>query len=236
MNKLHLISGRLRGFTLIELLIVIAIILILISIALPNFLEAQVRAKVANAKGEMRTLMTATEMYKNDYHGIEPRANYPGAYPKVVSEKSPYSNWWGFASYLLTTPSKFISSIPSEPFSDTTTSLDFWRNAMGGAESDPPYTVIRDTMVSNGWPVGSNICNSQKVIAAAGGSVLITREFYDANRKAGYVYYSSGPDLIDGTVHGGPQFYSPTNGTNSFGDMFEFGPGGMDATEHKGLR
>ncbi|MBW7937580.1 MAG: prepilin-type N-terminal cleavage/methylation domain-containing protein, partial [Candidatus Omnitrophica bacterium] len=34
------------GFTLIELLIVIAIILILISIALPNFLEAQMRAKV----------------------------------------------------------------------------------------------------------------------------------------------------------------------------------------------
>ncbi|MBE7490114.1 prepilin-type N-terminal cleavage/methylation domain-containing protein [bacterium] len=34
------------GFTLIELLIVIAIILILISIALPNFLEAQLRAKV----------------------------------------------------------------------------------------------------------------------------------------------------------------------------------------------
>ncbi|MBK7496274.1 MAG: prepilin-type N-terminal cleavage/methylation domain-containing protein [Candidatus Omnitrophica bacterium] len=34
-----------RGFTLIELLIVIAIILILIGIALPNFLEAQVRAR-----------------------------------------------------------------------------------------------------------------------------------------------------------------------------------------------
>ncbi len=34
------------GFTLIELLIVIAIILILIAIALPNFMEAQMRAKV----------------------------------------------------------------------------------------------------------------------------------------------------------------------------------------------
>lgn len=39
------------GFTLIELLIVIAIILILIAIALPNFLEAQIRAKVTKAKG-----------------------------------------------------------------------------------------------------------------------------------------------------------------------------------------
>ena len=45
-----------RGFTLIELLIVIAIILILIAIALPNFLEAQMRAKVTKANSEIRTL------------------------------------------------------------------------------------------------------------------------------------------------------------------------------------
>ena len=43
-----------RGFTLIELLIVIAIILILIAIALPNFLEAQERARVTRAKAELR--------------------------------------------------------------------------------------------------------------------------------------------------------------------------------------
>ena len=52
-----------HGFTLIELLIVIAIILILIAIALPNFLEAQLRAKVAKAKGEQRSIATAMESY-----------------------------------------------------------------------------------------------------------------------------------------------------------------------------
>ena len=50
-----------KGFTLIELLIVIAIILILIAIALPNFLEAQLRAKTTKAQAEMRTLATAIE-------------------------------------------------------------------------------------------------------------------------------------------------------------------------------
>jgi len=54
---------RHKGFTLIELLIVIAIILILISIALPNFLEAQIRAKVARAQGDVRSLGQAQESY-----------------------------------------------------------------------------------------------------------------------------------------------------------------------------
>ena len=48
-----------KGFTLIELLIVIAIILILIAIALPNFLEAQIRAKVVNSTAEMKSLESA---------------------------------------------------------------------------------------------------------------------------------------------------------------------------------
>ena len=64
MKVLH---GRSKGFTLIELLIVIAIILILISIALPNFLEAQIRAKVTRAQGDMNSLATALESYQIDW-------------------------------------------------------------------------------------------------------------------------------------------------------------------------
>ena len=55
------------GFTLIELLIVIAIILILIAIALPNFLEAQERARVTRAKAQLRTMETAIHTHIFDY-------------------------------------------------------------------------------------------------------------------------------------------------------------------------
>ena len=54
------------AFTLIELLIVVAIIAILAAIAVPNFLEAQVRAKVSRVKSDMRAVATALESYHVD--------------------------------------------------------------------------------------------------------------------------------------------------------------------------
>ena len=55
-----------KAFTLIELLIVVAIIAILAAIAVPNFLEAQTRAKVSRAKADMRTVATGLESYYID--------------------------------------------------------------------------------------------------------------------------------------------------------------------------
>ncbi|MFH1737710.1 MAG: prepilin-type N-terminal cleavage/methylation domain-containing protein, partial [bacterium] len=59
-----------RAFTLIELLIVVAIIGILAAIAMPNFMNARMRAQVTRATADLRSIRTAIDMYTTD-HGRE---------------------------------------------------------------------------------------------------------------------------------------------------------------------
>ena len=63
-----------KGFSLIELLIVVAIILIVASIAIPNLLRARMAANEASAVGSLRTLNTSAIMYSVTYG-----AGFPGS-------------------------------------------------------------------------------------------------------------------------------------------------------------
>ena len=56
-----------KGFSLIELLVVVAIILIVAAIAIPNLLQARVAANEASAVGSLRTINTAMITYIDNY-------------------------------------------------------------------------------------------------------------------------------------------------------------------------
>ena len=97
--------NRGKGFTLIELLIVVAIIGILAAIAVPNFLNAQVRAKVSRVRADVKSLSTALQMYQMDV----------GDYPRDMGgpNDAEQRSW-----KQLTTPVSYISSteICRDPF------------------------------------------------------------------------------------------------------------------------
>lgn len=56
-----------KGFSLIELLIVVAIILIIAAIAIPNLLRARIAANESSAAASIRTIDTAELSYQNAY-------------------------------------------------------------------------------------------------------------------------------------------------------------------------
>ena len=56
-----------KGFSLIELLIVVAIILIIAAIAIPNLLRSRIAANEASAVGSIRTINTAQVTYASSY-------------------------------------------------------------------------------------------------------------------------------------------------------------------------
>jgi type IV pilus assembly protein PilA len=61
-----------KGFSLIELLIVVAIILIIAAIAIPNLLKARIAANQASAVGSLRTIVTSEVGYQSSYGTYSP--------------------------------------------------------------------------------------------------------------------------------------------------------------------
>ena len=72
-------KSKQKGFSLIELLIVVAIILIIAAIAIPNLLRSKMAANEASAVGSLRTINTVSVSYSTTY----------GQYPPTLASLGP---------------------------------------------------------------------------------------------------------------------------------------------------
>lgn len=185
-----------KAFTLIELLVVVTIIAILAAIAVPNFLEAQTRAKVSRVKADLRTLAGGLEMFAVD----------KGKYVFDGEPGDPHHGWVN--SWMqLTTPVAYLSAIFEDPFQDNTFP-DTNRPGHTHYLGHPNKQRHAYDYGSGHWHNTHN-----------GGSPGFIRNFGDSPWKIG----SAGPDLrFDnvGSNYGMLELYDPSNGTASPGDVY----------------
>ncbi len=194
-----------KGFTLIELLIVVAIIAILAAIAVPNFLEAQVRSKVSRVKADFRTIATAIESYAVDWNKYPPDF----ATPQFALQDC----------FLLTTPMAYITSVGiSDPFFTGRIGANYVRSYQyfnAGPSGDPgaPY-AIGSPNPNWGDLVGMGYINGT-MLKSWGPNAGKSGDTHTGNESAEWVIF--GLDYAGNTGYN--RIYDPTNGTISRGDI-----------------
>lgn len=212
-------TNRGPGFTLIELLIVVAIIAILALIAVPNFLEAQTRAKVSRTKADMRSLAVAEDSYYIDWNSYT-NSNTEAENPDAGATDDPHTSFAGFGQ--LTSPIAYITSIPRDTFgrSRFAATAGGWRPAYfalgtgdaGSREPAGPPDDVLAGMPSNCYEIESD-----------------GPDHYDDTRNEGALQLSTGDfpwrTIPVNTIP--PRvvalLYDPTNGTVSGGEIIRFG-------------
>jgi prepilin-type N-terminal cleavage/methylation domain-containing protein len=219
-----------KAFTLIELLIVVAIIAILAAIAVPNFLEAQTRAKVSRTKGDMRTIGIALESYRVD------SADYPPTSWQRIPGNFTAGSWFLYVIWAapvagpsgqvtatcywscLTSPVSYLASIPFDTFETSwamRNSVSIWganyiisqASVIYGTRDKAPMDALVDgkRYKSAGCflsSIGPSLINASGYDSPAGG---------DNNPNAPCLYYFTS--------------YDPTNGSTSLGMLTWFGAG-----------
>ena len=204
----NVVQRTVVGFTLIELLIVVAIIGILAAIAIPNFLNAQTRAKVARVQADFNTLGVGLEAYHVDENNYPPDdwVLYGSPYvvnPPEIRQRVLRSLW------RLSTPVAYIRKLPHEdPFNPSKTPVEmcyvYYYDGSGFNWEMTPDFPKKPTRVRN-WDPGDPL----------GGWGVYPHKWYY------WKLNSYGPDK---EAQGGWVLYDPTNGTVSLGDIIRWGP------------
>jgi type II secretion system protein G len=101
---------RTAGFTLIELLIVVVIIGLLASIAIPKFSSTKDKARMASVKSDLRNIMTAEEAYLTDFSVFATFAQIQAITNYTLSNSNTANISTGVSGYSATVTNALIST------------------------------------------------------------------------------------------------------------------------------
>jgi prepilin-type N-terminal cleavage/methylation domain-containing protein len=212
-NRPSCITG---GFTLVELLIVVAIIAILAAIAIPNFLDAQIRAKVSRTRSDLRTVALALESYATEHTKYPPMLGPNDGTGQAENQWNAYGsvrlNSWRGVPQNITTPIAYLSSVIPDPF----------KSKAVATQTDDNATPDVGKPFANGNPFDASFVYHY------------VRQFVEHDQAGGFMnadtsvfgqwrLYSFGPDqkfsaiyTLDLSPYG---IYDPTNGSVSDGEI-----------------
>lgn len=225
-----------RGFTLIELLIVVAIIAILAAIAIPNFLAAQVRAKVSRIKANMSTSVTALEAYYIDNN----------SYPASFAGDQPELSYQYGLPISVTTPVAYLTSVPDDIF-DAFSGLGVGfapikyrapgeANAGSYFNSTPSSPIVISLYMDDPSDPGNrsadiftdeentDVANVRYIVYSLGPGVLLAQDA----QSNGSGFWDENSGAVSSEAHApGPyrMWYDPTNGTVSIGEIVRLSSG-----------
>lgn len=184
-----------RGFSFIELVVVASTIALLATIAVPNFLEAQLRGAVARSRADLAAIHLGLEAYRLDHRA------YP---PNRETGKAGQDDLLA-----LTTPVPYLSSVP----------LDYLTTAQSRRNHSPGFPAIRYRYLNGrqmnpetGFRFGPNepAAFEGRVLGLVWG--IGPAEAYPAKGSDSRISVS--PDaVVDLTI------YDPTNGSISTGQI-----------------
>lgn len=217
-----------RGFSLVELMIVVALLILLATIAIPNLTEAQLKARRAKAEAELNELSKAIEAYFLDYR-VYPATDHSDASrggaganvgltdaSKEFLARPTFRNRAASTDPLamLTTPVAYMPAYPNDVFASS--------NSATFSYSTPDEFTLGQSITEKGWIAwsvgpggGDNIDNGGGYSGTIGlvnvgvaGQTRVDPAFYNPRS------YIPSPSLVNAT-------YDPTNGTRSFGAIYK---------------